>query len=154
IDIAQATNWPAQAGAALMVVSLAQRASGDLEDALRAVRESVRMLEPPKGEKSTGRLLTYALALTREGQILAEDRAIRLNRRGEGWERMQRAMKIAEDSAGRYSNDFQSQYRVCLIETKLAGILRYADPGRALQLYDDGLRRLATVRANAGTPLN
>jgi len=61
IDIAHATNWPTQVGAALMIVSLIHRAQGDLDAALEAIRESVRMLEPAPDEHRTGRLIPFTI---------------------------------------------------------------------------------------------
>ena len=52
IEIAQATNWSTQAGAALMIVAMAHRATGDLDAALAAIRESVRLLQPRPGEQA------------------------------------------------------------------------------------------------------
>jgi predicted Ser/Thr protein kinase len=154
IEIANATDSPTQAGAALMVVAFADRARGDLDGALRAIRESVRLLEPPDGERSTGRLQAYGLALMREGQILGEPRSISLNRPEEAAKCIEKALKIGQEFAGYDSHDFQSQYRVFLAETKLADIVRRSDPARALQMYDDGLRRLSSVSANAGSLRN
>jgi tetratricopeptide (TPR) repeat protein len=154
IEIANATNWPTQAGAARMIVALVHRARGDLDQALDSIRESVRLLAPQDGERSTGRLQTYSLALIREGQIFGEAQSISLNRRAEAADCIRRALEISEDFARRDSSDFQSQYRVFLAETKLAAILRDAEPARALEMYDDGLRRLATTTANAGNLRN
>jgi serine/threonine protein kinase len=154
IEIAHATNWPTQAGAALIVVALAHRAQGDLNNALNAARESIRLLEPEAGEKAPGRLQTYGLALMREGQILGEDEAISLNQPQAAVKSIQRALEIGEDFARRDRSDFQSQYRVFSAETKLAAIFRHTDPARALAMYDDGLRRLALTAANAGTVRN
>jgi tetratricopeptide (TPR) repeat protein/predicted Ser/Thr protein kinase len=154
IDVAKATNWPTQAGAALMIVALARRAKGELDEALQAVRESVRMLEPQPGEKATGIVQSYGLALIREGQILGEDHAISLNRPQEAAEFIQRALTLGEEYARLDPNDFQSQNRIFTAETKLADILRYTDPSRALQMYDDGLRRMESLKANAATLRN
>jgi tetratricopeptide (TPR) repeat protein len=154
IGIAYATNWPTQAGAALMIVALSHRAKGELDEALRAIRESVRLLEPEKGETRTGRLQPYGLALIREGQILGEDQGISMNRPKEASEFIERALKMGEDLARRDPSDFSSQNRVYTAETKLAEILRHTDPGRALELYDDALQRLALTAGNAGTPRN
>ena len=154
IDIAHATNWPTQAGAALIIVALAHRARGDLDEALLSIRESERLLQPPQGETSTGKLGAYGLALIREGQILGEDQAISLNRPQDAIACLQRALKLGEDFARRDPGDFQSQYRVFSAETKLAGIVRHTDPARAVEMYDDGLRRLAGAKANAGTLRN
>jgi tetratricopeptide (TPR) repeat protein len=154
IEIAYATNWPTQAGSALIVVAAAHRARGDLSQALKAARESVRLLEPQPGEKAAGRLQAYGLALMRKGQLLGEDEAISLNQSLEAVQCIQRALEIGEDFAGRDRSDFQSQYRVFSAETKLAAILRHTDPARALAMYDDGLRRLALTAGNAGTVRN
>jgi tetratricopeptide (TPR) repeat protein len=151
IQIANATDWSTQAGAALMIVALSHRAKGELDDALRAVRESVRLLEPEKGETRTGRLYPYGLALIREGQILGEDESISLNRPQGAAGYIERALKIGVDLA-RDPNDFQSQFRVFTAEIKLAGILRHNEPGRASELCDDALQRLSMLTANAGTP--
>ena len=56
IEIARQTNWPTQAAAALMVVALAHRGKGELDEALSAARESARVLNPGNGEKSTGQM--------------------------------------------------------------------------------------------------
>lgn len=154
IDMARATNWPAQAGATLMVVALAHRAKGELEEALQAIRESVQILQPPAGEQTAGRVLTFGLALVREGQILGEDNAISLNRPEEAVECLRRALEIGGDLARRDANDFTSRLRVFTAGTKLAGILRHTEPGRALEIYDHVLQRLAEARGNAETPRN
>jgi tetratricopeptide (TPR) repeat protein len=153
IELARATNWPTQAGSALIVVATAHRSRGELNEALAAAEESVRLLEP-HGETGAGRLQGYGLALIREGQILGEDEAINLDRPKEAARCIQRALEIGQDFARRDASDFQSQYRVFSAETKLAGILRHTEPARALAMYDDGLRRLALTPANAGTLRN
>jgi tetratricopeptide (TPR) repeat protein len=137
-----------------MIVALAHRARGDLEEALQAIRESVRILEPVADDKTIGRRLTFGLALLREGQILGEDDAISLNRSEEAVECMQRAFNMGEDFARRDSNDFPSRLRVFTAGIKLAGILRHTEPRRALEIYDHVLQRLAEVRDNAETRLN
>jgi tetratricopeptide (TPR) repeat protein len=154
IEIAHATDWPTQAGAALMVVALAHRKKGELDEALKAVRESVRMLEPAPGESRTGRLQPYALALIREGQILGEDESINLGRPQDAAECIERALKISEDMARRDANDFLSQNRLYFAEAKLAGILGRTQPARSAELYDDALRRLAQITANGSTMRN
>src|SRR5713226_6369892 len=112
------------------------------------------MLEPPPGDKSLGRMLTFVLALTREGQILGEDDAISLNRTEEAAECLQRAFKIAEEFARRDSNDFQSRQRVFTAGIRLAGIFRHTEPRRALEIYDHVLQRLAETKDYAGLRLN
>jgi tetratricopeptide (TPR) repeat protein len=154
IAIAHATGWPSQAGAALQIVALAHRWKGELDEALQAIHESVRLLEPAPGETRTGRMQPYTLALIREGQILGEDQAISLNRPEEAAECLQRALEIARRFAQQDASDFASHYRVYTAETKLAGILRHTDPSRSLELYDDGLRQITAASANAGAIRN
>ncbi len=154
IDVAHATNWLTQAGSANIVVAMSHRARGELDRALQAIHEAVRLLEPSPGETAAGRLQGYGLALVRQGQILGEAQAISLNRPQEAIQSFQRALQIGQEFARRDANDFQSQYRVYFAETKLAGILSSTDPARALEMYDDGLRRMAGAAANAGTTRN
>ncbi len=154
IDIARATNWPAQAGAALMTVALAHRAQGNLDEALHAIRESVRMLEPPAGTPGTGRLASFSLALVREGQILGEDNAVSIGRSTEAAEFLERAFDISERFAQQDPKDFRSRLRLFTAGTKLADILRHTQPRRALEIYDQVLLRLAEVQGNAGSRSN
>jgi tetratricopeptide (TPR) repeat protein len=152
IEIANVTGWPTQAGAALMVVALAHRQKGQLDEALQAIRESVRLLEPDPDEAHVGRLLPYTLALVREGQILGEKDSLSLGRTREAAECIERALRIAGELARRDSTDFGAQYRMFFAETKLAAMVDRAQPARAAQLYDDALQRLAHMTANASTP--
>ena len=154
IDIAHATNWPTQAGAALMIVAMSHRERGELDSALQAIQESVRVLKPEEGETRTGRVQPYGLALIREGQILGEDQAISLNRPEEAIARIQLALRLGEPFARRDPTDFQSQYRIFYSATKLAAIVRHKDPARAVELYDDALRRIAGAKDNGSTLRN
>ena len=154
IDIAHATNWPTQAGAALMIVAMAHRSSGELDQALQAIHESVRLLEPPPDEKGLGRHQTYGLALIREAQILGEDQAISLNRPEEAIERLEQALKSSEAFASLDASDFLGQNRIYSVKTKLAAILWHTQPARALELYDDALARLSLLKSNGGTVRN
>jgi tetratricopeptide (TPR) repeat protein len=150
-ELARATNWPTQAGAALMIVAFAHRARGELDQALAAIQESVRVLEPEKGESRVGRLLPYTLALIREGQVLGEAGAISMERPAEAIACLERALKIARELGQRDPSDFASQNRIFAAETRIAAIIRDTRPAAALSMYDDGLRRLEAATANAGT---
>src|SRR5262249_12696151 len=63
IEIARATNWTPYIGAAQLNLAEASRANGDLDGALQAVTESVRMLDPPPDQRSNGRLFALISAL-------------------------------------------------------------------------------------------
>ena len=154
IEIARATNWPGQEGAALMVEAQVYRARGDLNEALGAIRASVKLLRPDDSDRGGGRLKTYGLALIREGEILGEDEAISLNRTEDAVKSIERALEIAEEFARRDPNDFQSHYRAFTAEMRLADILRHSDPGRALELYSDALRHVERAAAHGSAIRN
>ena len=67
---------------------------------------------------------------------------------------MQRAMDVGLEYAKRDPNDFTSQHRIFLSETRMARILERDDPGRALELYDDALQRLTHVAGHGSTASN
>ncbi|MBN9662501.1 MAG: serine/threonine protein kinase [Acidobacteria bacterium] len=150
IEFAKATDWPSQTGATLMIVALIHRERGALEEALQAVRESVRILDPGEQEKRPGRLLTLALALVREGQILGEDDAISLGRTKEAEASLTRAFTIADGFARRDPKEHLSRHRAFYAEVRLAGIVRHSQPRRALEIYDDALKHLEGTKENAG----
>ncbi|MGC4049992.1 MAG: protein kinase [Paludibaculum sp.] len=150
IELAKATNWPSQTGATLMIVALIHRERGDLEEALQAVRESVRILDPGKQETRTGRWLTMALALAREGQILGEVDGISLGRTREAEASLTRAFTIADGFSKQDPKDHLSRHRAFYAEVRLAGILRHTEPRRAVEMYDDALKHLEGTKENAG----
>jgi tetratricopeptide (TPR) repeat protein len=148
ISISRVTSSPNQAGAALVIVARSRRATGDLDAALRAIRESVQLLQPDKGETGASRLQSYAQALIHEGQILGEDQDISLNRPGQAAAQLELAIKICEPFARSDPSDFWSQQRVAYAEAILAAIVSHGDPARAAELYRDAYRRIAGTAAN------
>lgn len=151
IEIARATGWPTQAGAAEMVLALARREQGDLDGALSAAIDSARVLEP-RPEDNDSRKSTYTLALVRQAQILGDDDSVSLGRSNEAAVVLERAIRIARELAEHDANDFSRQSRLVAAEDKLAFIIRRGDPRHSLELYDDAANRLAGVRHNAATP--
>src|SRR6202044_3025633 len=112
IDLAHSANWPAYAGAAELNLAIVYQEQGRLEEALQAIREATRILEPAPGEKSVGKPLAYVSALIREGGILGEEGGISLDRPDEALPYLERAREIAEDLAQRDPNQFTSRERV------------------------------------------
>lgn len=150
IALAQATHWQPQAGAASMIVALSHREGGNLDEALRAVREAVRLLTPAPGESRNGRLMPYALALIREGQILGETEGISLSRPAEAEEPLLHAYRLTSEIARHDPKDFFSRHRAFLAETTLASIVGPAQPARALLLYDDATSLYEDMPASTG----
>ena len=109
-EIARVTNWPTQAGSSLIIVAMSQRAKGNLDEALAAIRESVAILKPKPDETASGRYFSYSLALVRQGQILGEADAISFGRTEEAIDFLQQGMAIGKDYRQARSQRFhQSQ---------------------------------------------
>src|ERR1700722_12867933 len=134
IDLAHTGNWPAYAGAAELNLAIVYQEQGRLDEALQAIGEATRILQPAPGEKSVGKPLAYVSALIREGSILDEDGGISLNRPDEALAALEHARATADDLARRDPNQFGSRERVFSATVLMAGILRGSDPSRALEL--------------------
>ena len=84
MDLANARNQRLKIGQAQLVVARVLRSKGDLDGALQATHEAVRILQPPPGETRTIPHTNFALALVTEGEILGEENAISLGRTQRG----------------------------------------------------------------------
>ncbi|HKA01759.1 MAG TPA: protein kinase [Candidatus Solibacter sp.] len=153
-DTARSVAAQPQAGSALLIVAMAQRAKGELDAALESIRDAVRILEPPPGEKSTGRVMGYSLALVRESQILYDEDDVSLGRPADAAVLLERAFAVTKELAERDVTDFSVQYRAFNCKSKLAHIARHTDPRRAVELYDEALKYLLRLAGNSGTPKN
>ena len=149
IEIAKATGQPRQAGAAQIVVARALRSRADLDGALAAIREGVALLESKAGQESVGQLSTLGVALSMQGQILGEDGAVSLGRSQEAAEYFDRAFKLSLNVAQRDPNDAESRLRTSAAGIRLGDVLRHSDPQRALDVYDEALRRVGEVKNNS-----
>jgi tetratricopeptide (TPR) repeat protein len=92
IELAKALNLPAQAGAAQINVARALHSVGDLDGALAAIRDGVRLLEPLS--TNAGSAPTFSLALSTQGDVLGSDRGISLGRYREAADSFDRAYRI------------------------------------------------------------
>jgi tetratricopeptide (TPR) repeat protein len=148
-DLALAAGLPNRAGAALIPLAKAAHSNGDLEQALQATREAVRLLEVPADMTKSGQSFALAAALVREGEILGDENTLSLGRLDEAVAPLERAYGILEEVARRDPNDGESRSRLFNASMPLALILRQRDPRRALALYDHTLRRLEEVSDRA-----
>lgn len=146
IDLARTANWPAYAGAAELNLAIVYQEQGRLDEALDAVREATRILEPAPGEKSVGKPLAYISALIRAGSILGENGGISFNRPDEALMYLEHARESADELAQRDPNQFGSRERVFSANVLMSGILSGSDPNRALELCDQALKRLAEIK--------
>jgi hypothetical protein len=148
VDLALAANLPNRAGAALNNLVKAFHAKGQLDEALQASREAVRLAEVPTGLPKPTRDLALAAALVREGEILGDETTISLGRKEEAIAPLERAYALTEDLAQRDPNDSESRIRLFNASMPLAYVLYERDTLRALRLYDHTLSRLAEVPGN------
>jgi len=151
IDIARSTNQPLHVGNLLQNTAFIHRDRGELDDALRDIREAVRILEPEPGTKvpEQGRIMNLVAALSREGEILGKDTGVSLDRPQEAILPLERAFRLADDYVHQDPNDSNSRIRLSLNGIALAGILRRLDPSHALAVYDHVLRHLAEIKSNS-----
>lgn len=95
IDTGRATNQMAQVGSAHIVLARALRRAGDLDGALAASREAVRLTDPGSTTATAGRLRTHRLALATQGDILGQNDRISLGRTDEAIPLYERSLAFA-----------------------------------------------------------
>jgi serine/threonine-protein kinase len=139
IEIAMATNQLHQAGAAQIVVARTLQKAGDLDGALAAGRDAVQILEPTQSPVSR----IYGLALFKVGAVLGHPKGISMGRFQEAVKYFQRSYAIGMIQVRQDPNDSASRVGLASRGRALAGVLRRSDPGEALGIYDEVLRRLA-----------
>jgi serine/threonine protein kinase len=126
----------------LSVLANALRYQGDLEAALRTIREARKISERATFPNQIARLFNRYGPLFREGLILGEEEAVNLDRPAEAIEAFQRALNMVEEAAGKDLSDAASRSRVGTSARELGKVLSERDPRRALAVYDLGIRRL------------
>jgi tetratricopeptide (TPR) repeat protein len=136
---------------ALTVIANARRYQGDLDGALRAIREarSISTQIAARPNETQQMIYLYPLLL-REAFILGEDRGISLGRPEEAAALLRQAFDMHEAGARRDPDDTTSRVRVGTTGRELGDILRWRDPPAALAVYDVAIARLAEVRNNVG----
>src|SRR5262249_52948780 len=132
IEIAKSFDNQLYIGDALAVSAEVFRRRGDLDRALKEIRESLRLLEPGPGETEQGRTLAFALGLIYEGRILGEDKEISMSRSEEAVASFDRAFTIADGFVHRDQNDQQSRGKLAMAGIRLASILSHSKSDSAL----------------------
>jgi tetratricopeptide (TPR) repeat protein len=110
-DLALSFDRPLVRADCLNIVALALRYQGDLDGALRAARESVRLLDPGPAVTAPAPAMNFVLALAREGWILGEADGISLGRSEEALAVLERAFNIADDFVHKDPNDESTRSR-------------------------------------------
>ena len=150
IEIARSFDNQPYAGNFVWAEAEVFRSRGDLDEALKTVQESVRVLDPGLGRTGQGQqTMGFVGALTNEGKILAEDDAVSMGRYDEAVIPLERAFRIADDLVHQDANDQFSRNRLADAGVNLADALGHSDVRRALDVYDHTLRHLAEVKNNS-----
>jgi len=124
------------------------RYQGDLDGALKAIREAHTIVDQGSYRNPTIRMIDRYGVFLREGLILGEDGGINLNRPAEAVDVLQKAVDSIEEFARKDPRDALSRGRVGTSTRELGNILRWRDPRRALAVYDLGIQRLGEIRNN------
>jgi serine/threonine protein kinase len=138
----------------LSVLAYALRFQGDLEGSLTTIRRARELSEHADYPSATARLFTRYAVMMREGRILGEKDSVSFERPAEAAEVLQRALNITEDAARKDANDAASRARVGTAARELGAILSDDNPGRALAVYDLGIRRLGETRTSLNARRN
>ena len=138
---------PLQASRSLSTLANALRLQGDLNEALKAIREARAAVDQVAGTDSEQMFNRYGMLL-REGFILGEDRGISLERPADAIVPLREALEMQEAGARRDPNDYTSRTRVGTTGRELGDILRWREPREALAVYDIALGRLGEIANN------
>jgi serine/threonine protein kinase len=137
IDTGRATNQMSQVGAAHVVLARALRAAGDLDGALDASREAVRLTDTDVETNAVGRIRTHRLALATEGDILGQPDRISFGRTDDAIALYERSLVIARQLVKRDANDVEARLALAADALRLAAALESSDPPRSLALCDE-----------------
>jgi tetratricopeptide (TPR) repeat protein len=123
----------------------ALRYQGDLETALKTIRNARKIADIASYPTQTTRLFNQFGYLLQEGLILGESDSVNLDRPAEAVEALQKAMDLTEEASSKDASDSASRSRLGTAVLELGGVLRDRDPRRALAVYDAGIHRLEEV---------
>jgi serine/threonine protein kinase len=144
IEIARLFNRSPSTGTLLWVEAKVFQERGDLDQALKAVQESTRLLDPGAARTTKGgQTSNFQLALVFEGRILGDNDSVNLGRSEEAVNVLDRAFRIADEFVHADANDHAYRGDLAMAGIPLAGILSRSEAARALEIYDHTLRHLA-----------
>jgi tetratricopeptide (TPR) repeat protein len=132
----------------LSIIGSSLRSEGRLEEALDALREARAIAEGPVFGSKTERALNLYGILLREARTLGNDRGVNLGRPEEAIAVYEKAVEITGEAASTDPRDQTSRDRFALSARELADLLVSRDPRRALDTYDQAIRRLREISNN------
>jgi serine/threonine protein kinase len=146
IELTRTFNFPAYRGTLQWVRAKVFQRQGNLEEALRAIHESVGLLDPGSTNPGQARITNFAQALVYEGKILGDENGISLGRSEEAEKTLERAFHISDALAHQDPNDHNDKGTLAIAGIPLAGSLRHSDARRALGVYDHTLSHLSDIK--------
>jgi predicted Ser/Thr protein kinase/tetratricopeptide (TPR) repeat protein len=128
--------------------ALVLRYQGDLDGALRAMQECVRLHEPVRDAADYRLKLGLSIALAKEGWILGGgDIAISLERTEEAIQVLDRSFQLADELVHKDVWDESARTRLYLAGGALGATLRHSDPRRALAVLDHTYRDMSEIHS-------
>jgi serine/threonine-protein kinase len=121
---------------------------GELDESLKAIRESVQLRDSLPANGDVHVMMRLAHVLIWEGRILGQDSGISLGRPTEALVPLEQAFRISDEVVHQDAKDQNSRGRLAMAGVAMADILRHTDATRALTFYDHTLRHMAEIRDN------
>jgi serine/threonine protein kinase len=140
-------NARARLSLALSMLADLLRRTGQLEEALLAIREARANLDNVRFPSEKERRAAWCRVLGREAKILGSG-GISLNRHDEAIALLQRVFDLLEEWARSDREDVWSRMLFASVGREFGDTLRQRDPQRALAVYDHSLKRLGEVVNN------
>ena len=121
---------------------------GELEEALKTIRESVTILDgAANSDHST--TMNLILALNHQGRILGGVNGISLGRTEEAVPVLERSFSLADKLVHQDRDDQSARGRLAMAGLDLADMLRDTDARRALAIYDHVLLHMGEISNNS-----
>ncbi len=143
-------NAERQRAALLIGMTRIHRDRGDLDEALRTIRDGQAVMEALGKEvlNNVGPRAVFVLMLNTEGEVLAQPAGPSLGRPADAIAPLTRGFEIMDDAAHEDASNAQFRSSLAAIGRLLADCVAPTDPARALAIHDHVLLHLAEVKDN------
>ena len=150
IEIGRSLDVQSYTGNFLWVKADMFQRLGDLDEAMSAVDESIRVLNPGSDGSGKGpETLSFVHALTFKGKLFGQDDIVSMGRFDEAAATLTRSFTLIDDLVHQDPKDQLTRDRLADAGVNLGDVLRHLDAGRSLDIYDHTLRHLAEVTDNS-----